>query len=148
MYAHLRCLALILCATSFVACVSPTDPLGRQDALEETQKKYTDLIRWGEVERAVRYVDPELHGPFLEAAPGFSDLRITDFEIGEITSTKDSATIEVTYKGYVVSQAVERTARETQHWYRDTIYNDWRVRPELGKLLRELQGVRESAQTR
>ncbi len=45
-------------------CFSLTDPLGREDALEETQREYTKLMRWGEIERASVYVDPALRQEF------------------------------------------------------------------------------------
>ncbi|MGH0031874.1 MAG: hypothetical protein ACQGVC_18960 [Myxococcota bacterium] len=54
-----RWLALATAAWLLAGCVSPTDPLGREDALEDAQQRYTDLIRWGELEKAALFVDPE-----------------------------------------------------------------------------------------
>lgn len=139
------------------ACVSPSDPLGREDALEETQNRYTDLIRWGELERAAHFVDPEYREAFLAFEEEFEELRITDTEIDGIDFTGDfdiehdnnaanpedseTATIAVEYKGFVISQMIERGVRERQVWYRDSFRNHWRVRPDIEGLVRGIQGV-------
>jgi hypothetical protein len=151
---------LCLATTLTLACISPSDPLGREEALQDVQRKYTELIRWGEVERAVRYVDPERHEAFLELAGEFEDLRITDYEVGALDNQGDfnietdrlpgngdraTVAISVTYKGYVVSQMIERSFREKQEWYRDSIYNTWLVRPDLDGLLRGIQGIEGTA---
>lgn len=135
-----RGLAASLLCLALAACVSPTDPLGREEALEEAQKKYTELIRWGDVQRAGAYVDPELLDEFLELAGSMEDLRFTDFEIGEIEFDHDSARVSVTYRGYRVSEFVERQAREVQEWHRDGLKNDWRVRPGLHDVVAAIEG--------
>ena len=57
--------ALLCLSLGLASCISPTDPLGREEALEVAQKKYTELIRWGDVERAVTYVEEDLCVEFL-----------------------------------------------------------------------------------
>ena len=102
-------------AMGFLGCVSPTDPLGREDALEDAQQRYTDLVRWGELEKAGTFVDPELRDDFLALAEDYAALRITDFEIQEIhygEHGKLDASVTVVYKGYLVSTLIERTAPE------------------------------------
>lgn len=132
---------LALGTTALSGCVSPTDPLGRQDALEEAQQRYTDAVRWGELERAGAYVDPELRDEFMRLAPEYAELRITEHDIGKIEYLDEGAQVVVVYKGYVPAQLIERTARETQHWYREAgLRNDWRVRPELAAVLATLHG--------
>lgn len=135
-----RVLALALCGC-FLACVSPTDPLGRQDALEEAQQRYTDLVRWGELEKASQFVAPELRGPYVALAKDFEGLRITNFEISDIVYGDDDARVTVFYEGYVVAQLVERSAREQQEWYREEgLKNVWRVRPQLDQVMDTLHG--------
>lgn len=135
-----RGLAASLLCLALAACVSPTDPFGREDALEEAQKKYTELIRWGDVQRAGAYVEPELRDDFLALADAMQDLRITDFEIGEIDFDHDSASVTVTYRGYLLNEFVERQAHEVQQWRRDGLKNDWRVRPELHDVVAAIEG--------
>lgn len=121
-------------------CVSPTDPLGRNDALEAAQKSYTENVRWGNFEQASRYVDPALRDDFLALEDRFDQVRITDYEIGEVKSADhDTAEVEVTYRGYALPYYVEKEVREEQQWYRDEgVNNTWRVRPQLSLLLETL----------
>jgi hypothetical protein len=136
----IRGMATWLLCLALAACISPTDPLGREDALQDAQKKYTELIRWGDVQRAGAYVDPELREEFLALASSMEDLRITDFEIGEIEFDHDSARVSVTYRGYRVSEFVERSAQEVQQWHRDGLDNDWLVRPGLHDVVTAIEG--------
>ncbi len=126
----------IVAATS---CVSWSDPWERGRALELAQKNYTEAIRWGDIDTAARYVEPGLRDGFLAYAEAFESIRITDYEIGEIdldTENFESATVDVTYRGYVMPHYVEHRVRDRQVWTRDTdAGNDWRVRPELASLL-------------
>ena len=140
-----RWLALALVLLSLAggpfACFSPTDPLGREDALKDAQKRYTDLVRWGEIEKAGAYVDPDQRDAFLALAKQYEALRITDTETGDITFGEDDANVTVTYKGYLMSTLVEHTAYEDQQWYREEgLKNTWYVRPQLEKVLASLRG--------
>ncbi len=135
-------LALVV-FTLLSGCISPTDPLGRQDALEEAQQKYTELVRWGDIERAGKFVDPAMRDGFLRLSKQLEQLRITDFEIGDIEHGDKSAVVTVTYQGYSVATLIERSARERQKWYREEGFaNVWRVRPELADVVATLRGAR------
>ena len=82
-------------------CFSLTDPLGREDALEETQREYTKLMRWGEIERASVYVDPALRQEFLSYEDDFEAIHVTDFDIGNIRfEDGNEAIVVVTYHAY------------------------------------------------
>ena len=121
-------------------CAS-TDPLGRIDALRITQKQYTDMVRWGDVERAQRFVDPALRADFVRLAAAFEGLRITDAEIGEFEHAEMTARVTVTYRGYAVANLVEKQAHEQQEWYRDEgLANVWHVRPGLDAVVTALGG--------
>jgi hypothetical protein len=123
-------------------CTATIDPLGRQDALAVAHKRYTEFVRWGELEKAGSFVDPELREAFLDLAPAYESLRITDFEVGDIVfDEKDAATVTVNYKGYLEATLIERSAREEQEWYRDEgLKNVWHVRPQLAEVLDALRG--------
>jgi hypothetical protein len=135
-------LALALAGLS-TSCFSFGDPLARGEALEETQRRYTEMIRWGDIDKAARYVDPEQREGFLALAQNFELIRITDYEIGELDIDPDTlarAEVDVTYHGYVLNEFVERRVNDHQVWVREA-GNDWRVRPELDALIDSL-GVR------
>ncbi len=134
----MRSLALVA-LLALGGCVSAvTDPMGSQRALEDTQRRYTHLIRWGEIAKAEPFVDPALREEFREHAPAFEDLRITDFEIDDWSFDPENdelATFEVTYHGYSLSTLIEKKIRETQTWYReDSIQPTWRVRPQIREI--------------
>jgi hypothetical protein len=134
--------SLVVALLWLSACVSPTDPLGRRDDLQETQKRYTDLIRWRDAERAAAFVDPELRAKFLEQAKALDSLEISDYEVSDIEwgPQDKTAKIDVTYRGYSLAQLIERKVRVTQEWHRDAS-NTWLVRPDLEAVVAKLQGT-------
>lgn len=122
-------------------CVSLSDPLGRQDALNLAQKQYTEAIRWGYFERARAFIEPAHRAEFEQLEPLFEDIRFTDFEIGEIEGDENEAQVTVTYRGYAEATQVERTFRERQHWKRvDALANQWHVQSDLSEQVLALLG--------
>jgi transposase len=104
------------------------------------------MVRWGDLERAEQFVDPDHLAEFKRAASGFDKLRVTDHEIGEIEYSEDrTAHVTVTYKGYSIAHLVEHTSRERQEWVRTGVKNHWQVRPQLDVVLAELQGLRAAS---
>ena len=63
--AHLSSVAL---AAALAGCVSFSDPLGRQDELEDVQLQYTQALRWGDIDDATEFVEPSLRASFAERA--------------------------------------------------------------------------------
>jgi len=125
-----------------LGCISPDDPLGRRDALEEAQKRYTNMIRWGDAAKAVQFVEPSAREKFLANADALKKLAISDYELGEIKYDDDGATahVEVTYRGYALAQLVEREIKVTQEWKREG-GDDWRVQPDLDNVIAQLNGL-------
>jgi hypothetical protein len=138
-----RCaLALSVALLLAQGCVSPHDPMGHRDALKDAQKHYTNLIRWGDAHRAVEFVDPDLRDKFLAHAADLEDVAISDVEIGEIEYADEDTTahVDVTYRGYSLSQFVERKIHVTQEWHRIS-GNDWRVHPDIDTVVAQLRGT-------
>jgi hypothetical protein len=131
------CLVLLLTA----GCISPTDPLGHRDALEDAQKRYTNFIRWRDAAKAVQFVDADLRAKFLAQAAELETLEISDYEVGEIEydDEENTAKVEVTYRGYSLAHLIERKIHVTQEWRRIG-NNDWRVRPDLDTVVAQLRG--------
>ena len=128
------CVVSVLALLGASGCMfDPTDPLGRRNALHWSQKRYSQLIRWGQIEQASKYVDPEQREEFLEVARGFVDIHFTDYEIREIDVDGRDATVRVTYSGYLNSLPVEKQFDEIQHWHREG-GTRWIVRTELAQL--------------
>ena len=111
------------------------DPLKRQFTLQDTQKIYTDFVRWSAFDKASRYVDPEVRDEYLRRAPSTRELRFTDYEMvpiemeGKMEGEMDEAKIEVTYYAYRTSSPIETTVKELQHWRRYGKGNTWMVTP-------------------
>jgi len=109
-----------------------TDPMGHRAAFDQTQRQYTQHLRWGEVAKASSFVDPTLREAFLTQERVFQGMRITDFSIGEVEYLDDSAKVTVTYQGYSLEAFVEREIREEQNWYREKDSGRWLVRSDIG----------------
>ncbi len=75
------------------------DPMGRTAAFELAQRKYTNAVRWGDIEEAVQLVHPDLREEFLSYEGEFDGIRVTDFEVGEMVygEGQETATVRVTY---------------------------------------------------
>ena len=130
---------LVLIAIALSACVSPSDPWERGYSLKQAQRKYNEALRWGDLEKAAKYVDPEMRSDFLAHTDVFDTLRISDYDIGEVDldeKTLAQAEVDVTYHGYVLPRYIEKRVKDHQVWYRDEVSGDeWRVRPELAAML-------------
>jgi hypothetical protein len=117
------------CASSFA------DPTGQRNSLQDAQREYTKLIRWGEIRRAASYVEPEILEEFLSYAPFFEQIRIIDADwdaLGVVPKDRNSAEVEVTYHAYSLTSFQEKKVVETQIWTRhDGVKNRWLVRPEI-----------------
>ncbi len=133
---------IALAGAAALACVSPSDPLGRVEALEEAQKRYTEAIRWGDLEKAARYVAPEERDDFLALADAFESIRFTDYEIGDLDVEVEElarAEVVVSYHGYVLPHYLERRVHDRQIWVRDGgLGNRWHVHPQLALLIGEM----------
>jgi len=114
----------------------PSDPFDRGYSLEEAQRKYTSLVRWGEFKKASAFVQEDVRDVFLRDAPSPKQLRFTDYEVGQVEIDDDTgtSTVEVTYFAYQPASPLEISVVETQHWERDGIGNNWRVRPSFSGL--------------
>jgi hypothetical protein len=121
------------------------DFTGQEKALEDAQSRYTELVRWGEIEGASAFVDPAIAAEFLVAAERFKHIRFTEFQSGPLRFSEDSktATVNVVYHAYSTRTLVEKRFREHQQWYREeSAGNGWRVRPNLAAIVSELGGSR------
>lgn len=106
------------------------DPFLRQVALERQQQHYSALIRWSAFHKAAKYVQPERRSEFLKLAPPLKEFRFSDFESQPIElDASGECTVEVTYYGYRIDSPFEVEVRETQHWKRNGITNEWHVFP-------------------
>jgi hypothetical protein len=132
----IRRLAVLALLCGALGCSTLGDPMGRQDALEDTQLAYTRNVRWGNFDDAGESVEPAERDAFLAHRKTFEKIRITDYEIGKIDYADDlrSATVRVVYRGYAIATLEEREIEETQHWTRPE-GSSWFVKPEMASLV-------------
>jgi len=124
------CLVLLLTT----ACVNLADPFGHEDDFRQMQKRFTQYVRWGKVHEASSFVVEEQRADFLALAPELSDIRFTDYEITQLEFDKDSAHVDVTLRGYRLTQAVEKIVQLNQVWEKAEDTGSWQVRLELARL--------------
>jgi hypothetical protein len=120
------------CASSFA------DPSGKHRTFKIAQRRYTEMVRWGQLERASAYVASEFKEKFLEDASQMLQIRVTDFEIGEPDFADDdnAVTITVVYHAFSLTTLIERQIFERQEWHREGgIKNQWRVQPDLQQIV-------------
>ena len=136
----MRVLIAIAAALLALGCTTLGDPLGHRDALEDAQKRYTDLIRWRDAAKASVFVEPSERNAFLAQANLLDTLEISDYEIGDVEwgDGDKTATVPVTYRGYSLSHLVEHKIVVTQQWHRDD-ENTWRVKPDLDAVVAALR---------
>ncbi len=136
--------ALAMVILAAIGCLGTfSNPSGKKNSLEDSQRRYTELVRWGEIERASAFVDPELQDAFLDHTKAIQKIRFTDFESGppRFKDGNNSASVTVVYHAYSLSTLVEKRIREKQEWYREVgPANEWRVRPNLRKIIFEVTG--------
>jgi hypothetical protein len=134
----IRCLAALTLLAGAGCASTFADPTGRLTSLENAQRRYTELVRWGEIRRASAYVEPDLREEFLSYEPLFEQIRITDTEAEEVAldPSQDTASVDVTYHAYSLSSFQEKRILETQEWTRhDGVKNNWLVRPQIAEIL-------------
>ncbi len=110
------------------------DLIGSRKALEESQRRYTQLVRWGEYLAASDYVDPEIRSEFLDHMEGWEMVRFSDYQVRrvDIEDGVSEAEFRVSYLAYHVHSLIEKKVYETQSWYRGKA--GWQVRPDLEHL--------------
>lgn len=121
-----------------------TDPLGRKAAFTRDQRDYTKYVRWSDIEGASRYVHPEERAEFLSFEGEFEGIRVTDFEVHEVSysEAQRTAKVRVTYTAYSMKTMVEREIKEVQEWERQGKGNRWFVRPKLDGLVERVADLR------
>ena len=138
-------LPLIFCSGCIAVFVEMfTDPMGRKASFSRAQREYTKMLRWSDVEAAARFVHPEEREQFLSYEGEFDDIRVTDFDIGDVTfgEREATATVRVTYHAYSMASMLGKEIKETQEWERPGDNNQWVVRPKLEGLVEQVAELR------
>jgi hypothetical protein len=128
-------------ALACVGCVNPIDPFNQEDDFRHLQKRFTQYVRWGKVHEASVFVVEDQRQEFLKLAHELSDIRFTDYEITRLDYERESAFVDVTLRGYLLTTPVERVVHLAQSWEK-TDASGWLVRLELAELKSGLGSTR------
>ena len=132
---HRASLLFLLAAPLSLGCAFGemrwSDPLEHEYSLELIQKRYSDLVRFGNYKAASRYVDRADRSAFLSGMPKEGSVRFLDYESQplELNPELTYALVEVTYVAYSPWTLVQFSVIERQEWTRpDGFRNDWSVK--------------------
>lgn len=134
----------LLCMALLAGCPAPlVDWVDHPDSLDFAQRRFNQLLRWGEFEESSRYVHPDVREAYLATASSFADLRFTDYEVKsfEFDESLEKAEVTVSFSGYSMATMIERTTRMHQEWVRDPDTLIWQVRPSLDGFQQALVGA-------
>jgi hypothetical protein len=124
---RLSALAVLAAASALLAgCATLTDNVA---TFHDTQRRYTQLMRFSDYDHAGLYVAPDAREKFLDRTEKLGDLRFSDYEIREIDGNGTTAHAKVEYFGYRASSPIVVTYVEDQRWERQG--TSWIVHPSL-----------------
>ena len=148
-----RALAALLLTASAVlnaGCLwshGQVDILGTGTAFDETQERFSRLVRWGHWEMASAIVAEDQREHFIEVMETLGDVKFTDWEIinVEVATGFDTARAEILLEGYRESTLMTAQAVMVQEWQRiQGIESEWVVRPDLEPLRVVFTGGRDA----
>lgn len=145
-----RCLMVALTAlllvgpTAGCAGFNAFTKMDRVDDFEIAHLHFTQYVRFGRIAKAAKFVNDDQLEDFLALEPQLNDFRLTDYEVVAIDLDDEakSATVDVRFSGYIVSEMVERNVDSTQHWSHDEESGDWKVELEIASIRRGLASGR------
>jgi hypothetical protein len=124
------------------------DLLGTGTAFDETQERFSRLVRWGHWEMAIPLVAEDQRDHFSEVMRELDDVKFTDWEIinVDVATGFDTARAEIRLEGYRESTLMTAEAVMVQEWERiQGIESEWVVRPDLEALRIAFTGSRAAA---
>ena len=101
-----------------------------------TQSRYTALMKWGQLEEASEFVEPEIRGEFEALAAELSQVRIIDYSVRDVefSQARTRATATVRLQAYWLSGPYPREVEVTQRWRRDALSGRWWVTPDIERI--------------
>jgi hypothetical protein len=125
-------LATLAAGATLSACAHQKTAL-----FEDTQRRYTNMVRWSDWQRAVtEFMEPEEREAFEQRSSNLTTLRFADYEIRSFEMGPDqrSATVHVRYSAFRPSSPIQIAVDETQEWYQEEETGHWRVRSHLERV--------------
>lgn len=120
------------------------DPLSAGTALDESQLRFSRLIRWHQWEKAAEMVDPESRAEFEKMMRALNGVQFTDWELSEVQMGDDfeTAHVEIMISGYSPRTMINHSVIMVQEWKRtNSVTHGWVVAPKLDTLADKFGGV-------
>jgi len=110
-------------------------PSEARKRLDDAAFRYNNALRFGNLDMAVGFVEPEQRASFLEmfADTGSSPIRFTEVDVGAISlgPESDRASVELSVRYYRLPSLREVQFSQRQRWRYDPKAAQWFVEPEL-----------------
>lgn len=101
--------------------------IGDRDVVfRDTQRRYTQYMRFTDFDKAGRYVIAEDRRDFRARTTALGNMRFSDYEVQEVETDGDTATARVSYTGFRASSPIVVTFVEDQAW--QLVGSNWQVR--------------------
>ncbi len=138
---------LALLATAPIGGCSTFEGLAQMDRTDDfdtARLHFTQYVRYGRIAKAAQFVTDEQMEEFLALEPQVADFRLTDYEVVTVDLDEEArtATVDVRWSGYILSEMVERNVDVTQNWAHDEETGEWKVTLEIAAIRRGLTGNR------
>ncbi len=114
---------------------------GRYAEARAAVESYGTNLRWGRVDEAAAFVDPESQAAFRQLLAGREDrLRITEFQVTSVELGPDRRSGEavVFYRLYRMPSVTEESRTERLGLRYDVLRDRWYVEPSLANLAADL----------
>jgi hypothetical protein len=122
-------LAVLALLPLLAACAGFLGAADSEFVFHESQRQYTQDIRWAQYDRAGHFLAPKALDAFHEQTADFGELRFADYQVRAVEMGADgrSATVKVTYYAYLRTSPVALAVDETQEWQKDAESRAWLV---------------------
>jgi len=131
-----KAVAVTLAAGMVLTGCIALSPENKMRRLDNSIEKYSKLIRWGEYERAIVFLEPSNQQAAYAEIKSFKDIRVTSYEMKQLKLAKDEnsadAVVEFTY--FHEFSGRERTVIDKQHWEWHDDEGNWRLRGTLPRM--------------
>jgi len=124
--------AVVVAGLILTGCLA-LSPENKMRRLDSSIEKYSKLVRWGEYERAIVFIEPSQQQAAYSEIKSFKDIRVTSYELKQQTLAKDenSADVVMQFTYYHEFSGRERVYVDRQHWEWHDNESNWRLRGTL-----------------
>lgn len=115
-----------------MGCMTPPTVATTDGTFHDSLRTYSNLVRWGEIDSASRFVHKDQREDFLALSSDLEQVRFTDFDMGPVRFGEQGAwaRVKVVYHVYDIRTLVEQRIVDEQVWFSES-RSEWTVWPDL-----------------